>query len=259
MAQQLVQKSGAKVWEGEYRAFGALVAEEGAWENRLRFPGQYYDQETNNYYNYFRDYDPRTGRYLQSDPIGLWGGFNTYVYVYGNPVILFDPYGLWAWGDPIPQSVVDYSAGFGDTISFGFTDWVRDRMDTNSSVNKCSSAYSAGEWTGVGYGFAAGGAAGWRIGASRTATRTEFSHWIPNRMGGPRSAWNGNYVSPRTHAMSDPYRYRFMPRDWKDANPIWPAPARQAARLPYWIPGMGMGGSAAAGSAANGNDCECQN
>jgi hypothetical protein len=42
----------------------------------------------------------------------------------------------------------------------------------------------------------------------------EFSHWIPNRAGGPRSIWNGNYVPKSTHALSDPYRYRFMPRSW---------------------------------------------
>jgi RHS repeat-associated protein len=89
-----VQKSGAKVWEGEYRAFGALVAEEGSWENRLRFPGQYYDEETNNYYNYHRDYDPTIGRYIQSDPIGLAGGLNTFVYVKNNPIVNLDFWGL---------------------------------------------------------------------------------------------------------------------------------------------------------------------
>jgi RHS repeat-associated protein len=93
MPQQLIQKNGAKVWGGEFRAFGELTAETGSWENRLRFPGQYYDQESNNYYNYFRDYDPATGRYIQSDPIGLKGGLNTYAYVNGDPINFIDPDG----------------------------------------------------------------------------------------------------------------------------------------------------------------------
>ena len=57
----------------------------------LRFPGQYYDQNAKLHYNYFRDYDPAKGRYIESDPIGLAGGVNTYGYVGQNPVQWTDP------------------------------------------------------------------------------------------------------------------------------------------------------------------------
>jgi RHS repeat-associated protein len=61
-----------------------------------RFPGQIADSETGLFYNYLRDYDPQTGRYIQSDPIGLRGGENTYAYVNADPVRLKDFYGLQA-------------------------------------------------------------------------------------------------------------------------------------------------------------------
>lgn len=59
----------------------------------LRFPGQYYDQETGLAYNLYRDYDATTGRYVESDPIGLHGGLNTYTYVDNNPLGDFDSSG----------------------------------------------------------------------------------------------------------------------------------------------------------------------
>ncbi len=57
----------------------------------LRFPGQYADEGL--HYNYFRDYEPGTGRYVESDPIGLKGGASTYSYVFANPLRLTDPNG----------------------------------------------------------------------------------------------------------------------------------------------------------------------
>ena len=59
-----------------------------------RFAGQYFDQETRLSYNYFRDYDMGTGRYIQSDPIGLTGGLNTYSYALSNPLGYTDRLGL---------------------------------------------------------------------------------------------------------------------------------------------------------------------
>lgn len=60
----------------------------------LRYPGQYFDAETATHYNYFRDYNPQTGRYTTSDPIGLNGGINTYTYVENDPLRKVDPLGL---------------------------------------------------------------------------------------------------------------------------------------------------------------------
>lgn len=66
----------------------------GMFTYNLRFPGQYYDAEKGSNYNYFRDYDPSIGRYIESDPIGLRGGLSTYGYVGGNALAAIDPRGL---------------------------------------------------------------------------------------------------------------------------------------------------------------------
>jgi RHS repeat-associated protein len=82
------------VWKGQLKPFGETSVEVEAITNHRRFPGQRFDIESRLYYNYFRDYDPTTGRYVQSDPIGIVSGLSTYTYVKDNPISLFDPYGL---------------------------------------------------------------------------------------------------------------------------------------------------------------------
>jgi RHS repeat-associated protein len=72
----------------------------GAFDFPLRFPGQYFDRETNVAYNWRRHYDSGTGRYVESDPVGLVGGLSTYGYVLADPLGLADPSGL----EPIPSN-----------------------------------------------------------------------------------------------------------------------------------------------------------
>lgn len=90
----------ALVWRWNSDAYGVGTPEEDvdgdgkATTVALRFPGQIYDAQTQLSYNYFRDYNSDTGRYAQSDPIGLRGGLNTYGYVLGNPLKYSDPKGL---------------------------------------------------------------------------------------------------------------------------------------------------------------------
>ena len=87
------------VWQWDGDPFGTTLANENpsslaTFNYNLRFPGQYYDQETGTHYNYFRDYEPGTGRYLASDPIGLEGGIATYGYVASMPIDAEDLDGL---------------------------------------------------------------------------------------------------------------------------------------------------------------------
>ena len=95
MTPQIVTNSSQNVvWQADYLPFGEVEVVVDAVEMPIRFPGQYFDGETGLHYNYFRDYDPGLGRYLESDPIGLGGGINTYNYSTGNPVYYYDVYGL---------------------------------------------------------------------------------------------------------------------------------------------------------------------
>ena len=91
------------LWSWNSDAFGTSYANEyvdgkkNPLEFNLRFPGQYFYKESSQHYNYFRDYEPATGRYLESDPIGLRGGVNTFGYVSNNSLTKVDLKGLIIW------------------------------------------------------------------------------------------------------------------------------------------------------------------
>jgi RHS repeat-associated protein len=83
----------------------------------LRFPGQYYDAETGLLQNWNRDYDPIVGRYVESDPIGLEGGVNTYAYAGDSPILFSDPRGEDYWVEGANSS--DGGLGFHQKICVG--------------------------------------------------------------------------------------------------------------------------------------------
>lgn len=91
------------IWRWDGDPFGTTAANQdpdgdsNVFVYQLRFPGQYFDPETGMHYNYMRDFDSQTGRYIESDPIGIRGGLNTYVYANANPVKFVDPAGLDPW------------------------------------------------------------------------------------------------------------------------------------------------------------------
>ena len=118
----MIGVNGAVVWSGKYSSFGKAEIEAGSSvTNNLRFAGQYYDNETGLHYNWHRYYDPNAGRYFRADPIGLNGGYNSYLYVSNSPEKLVDPWGLldmisaynqlhYGWKpSPFPQPLPGYN------------------------------------------------------------------------------------------------------------------------------------------------------
>ncbi len=109
---QITDATGTVVWQWSHDPFGNGDPSDplGNFSYDLRFPGQFYDARARLHYNYFRDYDPRIGRYIESDSIGLAGGINTYGYASQNPMKFIDPLGL-SSDDPLVAIAMCQSLG----------------------------------------------------------------------------------------------------------------------------------------------------
>ena len=149
----LSDKRGRMVWSALYDPFGKATVNEDPDENgipitfHMRFPGQYYDQETGLHYNWHRYYSPELGRYLTSDPVGLDGGSNTYSYALNNPLSWDDPTGLDVWYENTTavyglhrRACVDALSGRPYCISFGLPSLEapqQEFLETSSCNSEC--------------------------------------------------------------------------------------------------------------------------
>nr|WP_028672452.1 RHS repeat-associated core domain-containing protein [Saccharospirillum impatiens] len=197
----------------DYDAWGNVTNDTNPGFQPFGYAGGIYDRDTGLVRFGARDYDPEIGRWTTKDPIGFAGGLNHYGYVENDPVNLIDSEGNLP---SFPQWAVDGAAAFGDTITFGMTDKVRDWMGTNSVVNKDSTAYNAGEVAGVVYGFAAGGA-----GLARAGLRIERGNWKQAGQwvaGKGQKKWHFHYgTAPGLTKHHLPYQFLNWSQNFKSA------------------------------------------
>lgn len=91
--ESITSSSGTVVWRARNHAFDREIEINSIGDMNIGYPGQYYDKETDTWYNIHRDYDAKAGRYIQSDPLGTVDGPNTYIYEGNDPVNKIDPSG----------------------------------------------------------------------------------------------------------------------------------------------------------------------
>ncbi len=119
------------------RPFGQVEQQTFPPLTNLRFPGQYLDAECALHQNWFRDYDPSLGRYIQSDPIGLSGGLNTYAYSGDNSVTNFDELGLASCSYSISAHTLTCAPNAGgDPVTLG-PNGVWSGVDRCANNNRC--------------------------------------------------------------------------------------------------------------------------
>jgi hypothetical protein len=157
------------------------------------------------------------------------------------------------------QDVGNTAEAFTDALTFGSASRLNNALGAGNYVNRCGISHKLGSAAGIVASVAFGGALGAEAaGANAGKKGFEFSHWIPDRFGGPRSLWNGNWTTIAEHALNDPFRYRFMPAAWKALNPMNPTWLQQLNRIPLLITGTAAGAGVGGAGAIAGANCGCR-
>ena len=166
----LTNSAGQDVGHYRYGAFGNTLEAEGprAGENPYRFSTKELHAASGLYDFGLRFYSPGMGRWMNRDPLEEEGGVNLYAMVGNDPINNADPYGL-DWLD----DASNFSAGWGDMLTFGGTDWVRGKMGTNVVVKYNSGAYLGGQAVGAVHSIAMGSAGGLK--ATRAARSIRYA------------------------------------------------------------------------------------
>jgi RHS repeat-associated protein len=279
----LMNGNGLLVASYTYDPFGNMLSMSGplADANVYRFSSKEFGRNSGLYYYGFRFYDANSQRWLNRDPVGEAPDSNLYRFTYSDPINLIDPDGLWG----IQFGGYNIGHGAPSYVFDGGTDWggyAGDVGDTLAGEAKgagaelsfglykpcyTSSLQRQGGYVGTGLAMAGETLAGWGAAGKAVKGATEYSHWIPARalQGGrgglldkvTRAArLNGNNVSKAEHALSDPWRYRFMPQAWKKANPLPNAFEQQLHRLPRFPLGMAAAAAGGYGSSQGNEGCQ---
>jgi RHS repeat-associated protein len=251
---RIVNSANAQVWLWDHDPFGnGAPAAAAGFSHRLRFPGQVYDAESGLHSNGRRDYDPRLGRYVESDPLGLEGGINTYAYAGNDPVNAIDPLGLARYElDGDGDGNYEFEARWGSRGKFlgdiakGLATFLWDRLRSawptverqaeragaDKSIPSIKPGAAGGETAGKDFSRAVRDAAKAEnpskvcVYCRREGTATQVDHAIPKAQGGNATLDNAQLACPHCNAskgardfpVNPPpgYRGEWPPLHWGD-------------------------------------------